>query len=99
MDILEKITKLRLERGWSIYKLADEAGLTQSTVSNMFSIKTTPSISTLSQICDAFGLTLSQFFNEDEGVDANEQYVLSMYKKLNTKNKNAVKNLIKNLLD
>ena len=61
MDILEKITKLRLERGWSVYKLADEAGLTQSTVSNMFSRKTTPSISTLSQICDAFGLTLSQF--------------------------------------
>ena len=39
MDILERITELRKERNWSVYKLADEAGLTQSTLANMFTRK------------------------------------------------------------
>lgn len=47
MDILDRITELREERGWSVYKLAEESGLTQSTLANMFSRKTMPSIATL----------------------------------------------------
>lgn len=70
MDILEKINKLRLERGWSVYKLAEESGLTQSTIANMFSRKTMPSISTLTQICNAFGISLSEFFSDNK----NETY-------------------------
>ena len=36
MDILEKITKMRLERGWTEYELAERAGLTQSTISSWY---------------------------------------------------------------
>ncbi|MEG9430655.1 MAG: helix-turn-helix transcriptional regulator, partial [Christensenellaceae bacterium] len=64
MDVLERINALRKERGWSIYRLADEAMLTQSTLSNMFTRKTMPSLYTLNQICEAFGITMSEFFND-----------------------------------
>ena len=62
MDTLKKIDDLRKQKGWSMYKLSMEAGLAVSTITNMFARKALPSITTLSAICDAFGLTLSQFF-------------------------------------
>lgn len=69
MDILEKIDVLRKERGWSINYLAMEAGLTQSTVNNLYSRKTEPKLSTLRAICGAFGISLAEFFKEDSEDD------------------------------
>lgn len=65
MDILKKITQLREERHWTEYQLAEHSGLTQSTISSWYRKNTLPSISSLSKICDAFGMTLSQFFLEE----------------------------------
>lgn len=48
-----------------MYKLAKLSGVSQSTLSNMFSRNNDPSISTLEDICRAFGITLSQFFADD----------------------------------
>lgn len=65
MDVLEKITALRLGRHWSEYQLAERSGLTQSTISSWYRKNMIPSIPSLERICDAFGITLSQFFLED----------------------------------
>lgn len=65
MDVLEKITALRLGRNWSEYQLAERSGLTQSTISSWYRKNLIPSIPSLERICDAFGITLSQFFLED----------------------------------
>jgi len=65
MDILEKITQLRLERNWTEYQLAEKSGLTQSTISSWYRKNMLPTIPSLTKICDAFGITLSQFFLED----------------------------------
>ena len=35
-DILQEITRLRLARGWSEYELAQNSGLTQSTISTWY---------------------------------------------------------------
>lgn len=67
MDILDKITQLRLERGWSEYQLSEKSGLTQSTISSWYRKNMLPTIPSLSKICDAFGISLSQFFLEDDG--------------------------------
>ena len=99
MDILDKIIKLKEEKGWSMYKLAEESMLTQSTLSNMFTRRSDPSISTLSKICNAFGITMSEFFMESNTApeSADELLLLNNYRKLSPKNKEAVKNLISNL--
>ena len=74
MDVLERIEKLRKERGWSVNYLAMESGLTQSTVNNLFSRHNEPKLSTLRAICNAFGISLSDFFAEDkEELNVNEQ--------------------------
>ncbi|MBQ6813960.1 MAG: helix-turn-helix transcriptional regulator [Lachnospiraceae bacterium] len=65
MDILKKITMLREERHWSEYQLAEKSGLTQSTISSWYRKNMLPSIPSLEKICDAFGITLSQFFLDD----------------------------------
>lgn len=66
MTILERIDELRRERGWSVNYLAMEAMLTQSTLNNLYARKTEPKISTLRAVCDAFGITLAQFFADTE---------------------------------
>ena len=61
-DILGMIRKNREARGWTEYQLAERSGLPQSTISSWYQKGMTPSFSSLEKICDAFGLTLSQFF-------------------------------------
>lgn len=65
MDVLEKITELRLARNWSSYQLAEKSGLSTSTISSWYSKNLIPSIPSLEKICQAFGITLSEFFVND----------------------------------
>ncbi len=65
MDAIQRINKLMQERNWTPYKLAIESGLSSSTIANIFRRNTVPSLATLEAICDAFGISLSQFFAED----------------------------------
>ena len=64
-DILSVITAYREERGWTEYQLAEKSGLTQSTISSWYRKNMIPSIPSLDKICNAFGITLSQFFSTD----------------------------------
>ncbi len=69
MDVLGRLRGLLQERGWSEYRLAQVSGLNESTISNIYRRNTLPTIATLEAICQAFGITLSQFFAEDEMVE------------------------------
>lgn len=71
-SILDHITHYRNQKGWSEYQLATESGLTQSTISSWYRKDLLPSIPSLEKICNAFGITLSQFFSKNE-----EPYVLT----------------------
>ena len=64
IGILEKIAQLRTERGWSEYRLAQEAKIPQSTLSNLSRRGNSPTVSTLEAICHAFGISLAQFFSD-----------------------------------
>ncbi|MBR6782774.1 MAG: helix-turn-helix transcriptional regulator [Clostridia bacterium] len=66
MDALRKINRMRLERGWSVYRLSVESDVPQSTLINMFNRETQPSIATLEALCKGLGITLAEFFAEDE---------------------------------
>ena len=99
MTVQQRIRELMEQRGWSEYRLAKESGLSQSTISNMFSRNTMPSISTLEVICDAFGLTLAQFFSEGEQAElTNEQRLLfSKWRTLTAEQKELLLKLMDNL--
>lgn len=65
INVLERITELREAHHWTEYQLAERSGLTQSTISSWYRKQMLPTIPSLVKICDACGVTLSQFFLED----------------------------------
>ena len=93
MNVIERIHQLRLERGWSVNNLAMEAGMTQSTLNSILSRNTPPKIETLQFLCNAFKITLAQFFLEDEQfelVNANEKELLILFRLLSTQKQQAL---------
>lgn len=69
MNIQEKIKTIQKERGLSNYKLAKDCGLAENTINNLYKRNTLPSITTIEAICKGLGITLSQFFAEDDLVE------------------------------
>ena len=63
MDYNKRITELREERGWSEYKLSEKSNVSQGTLSTINRHKDI-TLSTIQKLCDAFDITLSQFFYE-----------------------------------
>lgn len=90
MDVLAKIKRLMRERRWTEYKLAKESNLSQSTISNLFLRNTLPTIPTLEAICNAFNMTLSEFFMDEQ--EKTEQTLITT--KLNRLNKDQKKLII-----
>ena len=66
IDVLEQIIYYRKQKGWTEYQLAENSGLTQSTISSWYRKNLIPSIPSLEKVCNAFGITLSQFFSEQD---------------------------------
>ena len=98
MDILERIEELRKARGWSVYKFADQCMITPSTLANMYARGTMPSISTLMLICQGCGITMSEFFAEKSELQTVEEAeLLKNYRKLDDKNRSAIRQFIKNV--
>lgn len=73
MNTHERLRKVLADRGWTEYRLAKEAKLSESTIMNIFRRNATPSIPTLEAICNGLGITVSQFFAENEMVELNPE--------------------------
>ena len=100
-DILDEITKLRLERNWSEYELAQKSGLAQSTISTWYRRKQTPTIQSLEKVCKGLGVTLSQFFAEENDatfLTQEQKGLLDSWCALNSQQRQIVQELIKNIL-
>ena len=98
MDVIKRIDDLMKERKWTDYKLSQESGLSSSTIANIHRRNTIPSITTLEAICDAFGITLSQFFNDNtQYVQLNneQQQLYRIWLSLTEKQKQLIYELIK----
>lgn len=102
MNVKEKITKLRKEREWSIMKLANESGLTPSTVYNWYNERNNePSKKAIEDICAAFGISMSEFFSDIEldKLTDKETKLLEIFKKLDDKKQNSLIEVAKALLE
>jgi transcriptional regulator with XRE-family HTH domain len=64
-----KIDKLRNERGWTIYKLSQESGVPDQSISKWFYNGAMITLPLLEQVCQAFGITLADFFAEGSMVE------------------------------
>nr|WP_300840360.1 helix-turn-helix transcriptional regulator [uncultured Acetatifactor sp.] len=96
MNVHLKLCQLLKARNWTEYRLAKKCGLSESTLANVFRRNTTPSIPTLEALCKGFGITLSQFFAEDEMVELTPELkeLFDVWVRLTPRQKAAVYNLI-----
>ncbi len=97
MDIIERIEILKNQRGWSDYKLSLESGVAQSTLATMKQRKTPLKMDALESICEAFGMTLAQFFLEDEQIEIlseQEKKLVENFRKLSHKKQVALLTLL-----
>ncbi|MDE7256740.1 MAG: helix-turn-helix transcriptional regulator [Clostridia bacterium] len=97
MNVIKRIEELRLERNWSKYKLAEEAMLTYSTLSAMYSRETPPKIEILEMLCNAFKISLAQFFSGDgeaESVNEEEKKLLKKFRVLSAEKRKAIITLL-----
>ena len=62
MDIIGRIEKLCQQRGWSIYELSKKSGISSNAIYKWRNQNVQPSIPNLEAICEAFGLSLKEFF-------------------------------------
>ena len=96
-DILAVITTYRESRGWSEYQLAERSGLPQSTISSWYRKNMVPTIPSLEKISDAFGITLSQLFSEEDApvsLTASQKQLLEKWSRLTEDQQAAVFTLI-----
>ena len=63
LDIVGRIRKENEKRGWTVYRLAKEANLSPSTLTNMMHRGTCPSLTTIENVCEAYGITLAEFLS------------------------------------
>ena len=66
--VINRIEELCEKRQMTRYRLAQVSGIEQSTLSILLNRNSLPNIITLSKICDGFGITLSQFFMEEDKI-------------------------------
>ncbi len=101
MDVKARLQQLMDEREWTIYRIAKEAGIPWSTVRNMFKRNTEPSVQTLECLCNGMGMTLSQFFDEDNsmGLSPEQAKLLQEWSRLREKDKRLISELIDSLND
>ena len=100
MDTLERIKQLKDERGWSNYRLAKEARISEGSLNNLFRLNNQPTIPTLEAICAGFGLSISQFFAEPgEAIVLSEEQreMLDIWNSLSKEQKAALLALLKSM--
>ena len=85
----DKINRMCEARGWTLYQLSDRTEIPYSTLNSAINRNAAPKIDTLQRICDAFGISLAQFFMEDEQLEilsSEEKKLVTLFRKL-TENK------------
>ena len=101
MDVLEKIRKYRIERNWTEYQLAEKSELPQSTISSWYRKNQIPTIPSMGKICNAFGITLAQFFTDDDSENTpltkKQSDLLHEWNRLNERQKDIVLQLLKEM--
>ncbi len=101
MDVIKRLNVLRLERKLSVYRLAELTGINQSTLANTFSRGVVPSIVNLGKMCEAMGLTLSQFFAQEEKLlplTPKEQTFVAEFQKLPQDIKGSIEQMVASIV-
>lgn len=102
INVRERLQELMDERDLNMYALAKRSGLSWNTIKNIFSRTTNPTVTTLSMLCDGLGITLAQFFEEEQDVThltAEQQHLINRWNQLTDREKESISSMVDIILD
>lgn len=103
MDIGAKIKELRILNGLTQEELADRSELSKGFISQLENDLTSPSISTLEDILQCLGMTISEFFSKEEApgqvVFGENDYFEKVDDELKNKTEWIIPNAQKNMME
>ena len=102
MDIINRINELCEERGISKYRLSQLTGISQSAFSKMNRQQASLTIENIKRICDALGISLAQFFSDDQNypdLTEDQKNLIDFWKLLSLSKREFVLDMMKKLKD
>lgn len=98
MNIGHRIKQIRIAKGLQGIQLAEKVGITNVYLSYLESGTKIPSVVTLQKICDALGITLAEFFaDENTNLPPEYQELLENVKVLSPKQLELLNEFLKTL--
>lgn len=101
-DVMGRIKALCEARSWTYYRLAKESGIPYSSLNTMLHKTYIPTVPSLMKICNGFGITMAQFFSDqDETVKltADQKGCLALWDTLDTTSKSLASAYMQGLSD
>ena len=98
MDITKRISFLRTTKGYTVNKLANLSGISQSYLRDIELGKKNPTIEVLSLLCDALEISLLDFFDDSTQTRITEDSLLLKIYQLTPNQRIAIENLIDSFL-
>lgn len=97
MDIATRIKFYREQKGYTVNKLANMAGISQSYLRAVELGQKNPTVETLSELCWALGLSLRDFFDDDTLSRLREDALFEQVYKLTPQQRKALTAFLKTL--
>lgn len=100
MELLDKISYLREQKGWSLYQLAQKSGLSYKTIYKWYNKESVPTIKALEAISEALQVPFYSLFTSYDTIIADEETmdILNKWQHLTTEHKKIVKDIINSYL-
>lgn len=98
MDIGYLIRQFRTSKGYSVNKLANMSGISQSYLRDVELGNKNPTVETLSYVCDALNISLADFFNAYCSQEISTNSLLQEIYRLSPKQRNILELFLHSLL-
>ena len=100
MDIASRLKKIRTSKGYSVYKLSQTSGVSETHIRDLERGDRNPSLDTIDRIAKIYGMSLSELLNEEEEISyltAKEKELLDCYRMLSDAQSDTLLAFIKTL--
>ena len=101
MNVPDRLEQLMRERGLTVYGLAKRSGLYWQTIKNLFTRTSNPSVATMTSICRGLGITMSQFFAEEEDaitLTAEQRHLLDRWNRISQSDREIIGGMLDAML-
>lgn len=97
MELYKRITFFRNQKGITVNKLANLAGISQSYLRDIELGHKKPTVEVLEFICDALGISLKEFFDDDTMNNLQNNELFQQIYRLTPKQRQLLTNFLKSL--